>query len=295
MKAREASDPTRVACELRCTRGIRGAQSGDATLFLGFGCSGFPDRGAAQGGRLPHSRCPLRGAPVPSCSIGVPDSGSRREGLGKSRRATDSKGEPDAKSPARILTPHPRRQPALGAEREGIARRRACAVMWRGRVRLGAWLFTRGRKAKGPGGAGSLAGVACARGRATPPGPRPRGLTVNESEGPQENDPGQPEGARAEAGLAARGVAPLPRRRPRLPASARSFPPPESFPGRRHCRAFRVHARGGASCAGLPRPQPRPRLLRLVSPPTTGRTCPSAVARARPEHARAPRRRCGAL
>lgn len=109
-------------------------------------------------------------------------------------------------------------------------------------------------------------------------GPGPR-LTVNEGERPQEHDPGQPEGACAEAGRAARGVAPRPRRRPRSRARAPDLPPPQRLLGRRHRwppRRMRGERRaattrplrpapptpGGHAHSGRSRPQDTPSLVR---------------------------------
>ena len=93
-----------------------------------------------------------------------------------------------------------------------------------------------------------------ARGGATL-GAWPSGLTINESEGPQEHDPGQPESARAEAGRAALEVAPLPRRSLGLRVPSPSLASPQRLPGRRHRWASTAHAPGRRE----PRPAARPR------------------------------------
>lgn len=82
----------------------------------------------------------------------------------------------------------------------------------------------------------------------------PRGLTVNESEGPQEHDPGQPESARSETGRTAHGVAPRPRRRPRLGARIPGLPPPQRLLRRSHRGAASAHAHE-APRARTPRPE----------------------------------------
>lgn len=124
-------------------------------------------------------------------------------------------------------------------------------------------------------------------------GGQARGLTVNESEGPQEHDPGQPEGACAEAGREARGVVPWPRRRLRLQACVRGFPPPKLLPGRRHCGTSKG-MRGERCAPGRPPPAERPRPFHPAGPLPGGHAhVRGAVART--EHARAPSRPCGAL
>lgn len=77
-------------------------------------------------------------------------------------------------------------------------------------VRAGSAGGPRGSAANTPRGRPGRGGRG-ARGGATL-GAWPRGLTINESEGPQEHDPCQPESAHAEAGWAALEVALLPRR-----------------------------------------------------------------------------------
>lgn len=76
-------------------------------------------------------------------------------------------------------------------------------------------------------------------------GPGPCRLTVNESEGSQEHDPGQPEGARTKMGRAARGITLGLGRRPMPRAPIPRLPPPHLLHRHRHCRAVRAHARGG--------------------------------------------------
>lgn len=95
------------------------------------------------------------------------------------------------------------------------------------------------------GDAGSQAGFAGARGGATPMGLGPCRLTVNESEGSQEHDPGQPEGARTKMGRAARGITLGLGRRPMPRAPIPRLPPSHLLHRHRHCRAVRAHARGG--------------------------------------------------
>lgn len=108
----------------------------------------------------------------------------------------------------------------------------------------------RGRPGRGGGGARAGATL----------GAWPRGLTINESEGPQEHDPGQPESARAEAGRAALEVAPLPRRSLGLRVPSPSLASPQRLPGRRHRWASTAHARGRRESrpAARPRPHLRP-------------------------------------
>lgn len=108
--------------------------------------------------------------------------------------------------------------------------------------------------------------------RAAATEPRDPGLTVNESEGPQEHDPGQPESARPKAGRAARGVEPRPRRRPR-PAARLSglpgLPLPQRLLGRRHCGAISAHA-PGAPRARTPRPEREPGHAPRLATPRAG-------------------------
>lgn len=119
--------------------------------------------------------------------------------------------------------------------------------------------------------------------------PGPRGLTVNESEGPQEHDPGQPESARSEMGITARGLAPRPpsRRRPRLGARIPGFPPPQGLLGGRHRGAASAHAREAPS-ARTPRPK------REAAPARAGHAH-GRGARSGSRRARAPRRPPGVL
>lgn len=84
-------------------------------------------------------------------------------------------------------------------------------------------------------------------------GPGPRRLTVNESEGSQEHDPGQPEGARTKVSRGARGITLRPGQRPTPRAPISRLPPPQLLHRHRHCRAVRAHARG-APRAGTPHP-----------------------------------------
>lgn len=179
------------------------------------------------------------------------------------------------KSPAKTKPPAPPpRLPATSARSRtrGEESRGGVHVQWRGGGAhiAGAPLCTRLSSGLGTGRGGVTAGVACAR-RSDTDGAQARGLTVNESEGPQEHDPAQPEGARAQAARAARGVVPGSRRRHRLLASVRSLPPPKLLPGRRHRGAVRGHAQGGLR----PPPAGRPRPLRRGGA-ASGRTRPRA-------------------
>lgn len=117
----------------------------------------------------------------------------------------------------------------------------------------------------------------------------PRGLTVNESEGPQEHDPGQPESARSETGITARGLVPRPpsRRRPRLGARILGLPPPQGLLGGRHRWAASTHAPEAPS-ARTPRPK------REAAPARAGHAH-GRGARSGSRRARAPRRPQGML
>lgn len=163
-------------------------------------------------------------------------------------------------APAARASKLPSRGEAAGAADRGTAGGRAEPLPHGRPVGVGAPGPGRGEGRAAGARRGARGGTACGGGaRGGAPSGRPRGLTVNESEGLQEHDPGEPEGARAEAGRAAHGVAP--RRRRGLRARGRGLPPPQGILGRRHRRALRTHARGTPRAdRSAPAERPRPQL-----------------------------------
>lgn len=158
---------------------------------------------------------------------------------------------------------------------QGRGSRAGVQVQWRGGGAYG-WGSAVYAPEERPGVGTVTGGVACAR-----------GLTVNESEGPQEHDPGQPEGARAEAGRAVRGVSPWSRRRPRSLARARNLPPPERLFGRRHCRAIQgacaeIVARETPAYSRAAPPTPPGPAHNQEDTPLCGEHVPGSSARAPP-------------